>query len=105
MGCRSSMELVLEMGPAPGGLQDVPIPWCAAAIYNPLGALGLSSAAPSPAAAPTLTSAFLLLQHPKKQAPNAEDLTSDSVQSISINTLFLLSTTVDRMSNVSLLSP
>ncbi|XP_030342903.1 maestro heat-like repeat-containing protein family member 1 isoform X2 [Strigops habroptila] len=37
---------------------------------------------------------------PKKQPPDAEDLTSDSVQSISINTLFLLSTTVDRMNNV-----
>ncbi|XP_062490639.1 maestro heat-like repeat-containing protein family member 1 isoform X2 [Pezoporus occidentalis] len=38
--------------------------------------------------------------HPKKQALDAEDLSSDSVQSISINTLFLLSTTVDRMNNV-----
>ncbi|XP_055656069.1 maestro heat-like repeat-containing protein family member 1 isoform X3 [Falco peregrinus] len=37
---------------------------------------------------------------PKKQPPDADDLTSDSVQSISVNTLFLLSTTVDRMSNV-----
>ncbi|KAM4686238.1 maestro heat-like repeat-containing protein family member 1 isoform 2-T2 [Amazona ochrocephala] len=37
---------------------------------------------------------------PKKQAPDAEDPASDSVQSISINTLLLLSTTVDRMSNV-----
>uniref|UniRef100_A0A8B9FMV0 Maestro heat like repeat family member 1 n=1 Tax=Amazona collaria TaxID=241587 RepID=A0A8B9FMV0_9PSIT len=34
-------------------------------------------------------------------APDAEDPASDSVQSISINTLLLLSTTVDRMSNVS----
>uniref|UniRef100_A0A8B9IQQ1 Maestro heat like repeat family member 1 n=1 Tax=Anser cygnoides TaxID=8845 RepID=A0A8B9IQQ1_ANSCY len=31
---------------------------------------------------------------------HADDLTSDSVQSISVNTLFLLSTTVDRMNNV-----
>ncbi|XP_061296895.1 LOW QUALITY PROTEIN: maestro heat-like repeat-containing protein family member 1, partial [Pezoporus flaviventris] len=46
--------------------------------------------------APGLRWAFPLLQHPKKQAPDAEDLSSDSVQSISINTLFLLSTTVDR---------
>uniref|UniRef100_A0A8D0FB63 Maestro heat like repeat family member 1 n=1 Tax=Strix occidentalis caurina TaxID=311401 RepID=A0A8D0FB63_STROC len=37
---------------------------------------------------------------PKKQLPDADDLTSDSVQSISVNTLFLLSTTVDRMNNV-----
>ncbi|XP_074745596.1 maestro heat-like repeat-containing protein family member 1 isoform X1 [Strix uralensis] len=37
---------------------------------------------------------------PKKQLPDADDLASDSVQSISINTLFLLSTTVDRMNNV-----
>ncbi|KAM6088505.1 maestro heat-like repeat-containing protein family member 1 isoform 2-T2 [Chlamydotis macqueenii] len=37
---------------------------------------------------------------PKKQPPDADDLTSDSVQSISVNTLFLLSTTVDRMTNV-----
>ncbi|XP_066846983.1 maestro heat-like repeat-containing protein family member 1 isoform X6 [Anser cygnoides] len=37
---------------------------------------------------------------PKKQTPDADDLTSDSVQSISVNTLFLLSTTVDRMNNV-----
>ncbi|XP_065520234.1 maestro heat-like repeat-containing protein family member 1 isoform X5 [Lathamus discolor] len=42
----------------------------------------------------------LASEGPKKQAPDAEDLTSDSVQSISINTLFLLSTTVDRMNNV-----
>ncbi|KAM6318671.1 maestro heat-like repeat-containing protein family member 1 [Aegotheles albertisi] len=37
---------------------------------------------------------------PKKQPLDADDLTSDSVRSISVNTLFLLSTTVDRMSNV-----
>ncbi|KAM9199780.1 maestro heat-like repeat-containing protein family member 1 isoform 1-T1 [Mergus octosetaceus] len=37
---------------------------------------------------------------PKKQPLDADDLTSDSVQSISVNTLFLLSTTVDRMNNV-----
>ncbi|XP_062426714.1 maestro heat-like repeat-containing protein family member 1 isoform X2 [Rhea pennata] len=36
----------------------------------------------------------------KKQVPDADDFTSDSVQSISVNTLFLLSTTVDRMNNV-----
>uniref|UniRef100_A0A8B9ETV1 Maestro heat like repeat family member 1 n=1 Tax=Anser cygnoides TaxID=8845 RepID=A0A8B9ETV1_ANSCY len=35
-----------------------------------------------------------------RQTPDADDLTSDSVQSISVNTLFLLSTTVDRMNNV-----
>uniref|UniRef100_A0A8B9IQC8 Maestro heat like repeat family member 1 n=1 Tax=Anser cygnoides TaxID=8845 RepID=A0A8B9IQC8_ANSCY len=39
-------------------------------------------------------------EQPKKQTPDADDLTSDSVQSISVNTLFLLSTTVDRMNNV-----
>uniref|UniRef100_A0A663N6J6 Maestro heat like repeat family member 1 n=1 Tax=Athene cunicularia TaxID=194338 RepID=A0A663N6J6_ATHCN len=33
---------------------------------------------------------------------DADDLASDSVRSISVNTLFLLSTTVDRMNNVSL---
>lgn len=43
-----------------------------------------------------------LSQQPKKQPLDADDLTSDSVQSISVNTLFLLSTTVDRMNNVSL---
>ncbi|XP_067146158.1 maestro heat-like repeat-containing protein family member 1 isoform X4 [Apteryx mantelli] len=37
---------------------------------------------------------------PRKQPPDADDLASDSVQSISVNTLFLLSTTVDRMNNV-----
>uniref|UniRef100_A0A8B9SCJ9 Maestro heat like repeat family member 1 n=1 Tax=Apteryx owenii TaxID=8824 RepID=A0A8B9SCJ9_APTOW len=37
---------------------------------------------------------------PRKQLPDADDLASDSVQSISVNTLFLLSTTVDRMNNV-----
>ncbi|XP_051467337.1 LOW QUALITY PROTEIN: maestro heat-like repeat-containing protein family member 1 [Apus apus] len=37
---------------------------------------------------------------PKKQPLDADDLTSDSVRSISINTLFLLSTTVHRMNNV-----
>ncbi|XP_010287146.1 PREDICTED: LOW QUALITY PROTEIN: maestro heat-like repeat-containing protein family member 1, partial [Phaethon lepturus] len=36
---------------------------------------------------------------PKKQPLDVDDLTSDSVQSISVNTLFLLSTTVDRMNN------
>ncbi|XP_065253939.1 maestro heat-like repeat-containing protein family member 1 [Emys orbicularis] len=38
--------------------------------------------------------------HPRKQMPEADDLTSDSVQNISINTLFLISTTVDRMDEV-----
>ncbi|KAM6445551.1 maestro heat-like repeat-containing protein family member 1 isoform 2-T2 [Rhynochetos jubatus] len=38
--------------------------------------------------------------HPKKQAADTDDLASDSVRSISVNTLFLLSTTVDRMSTV-----
>ncbi|NXI95483.1 MROH1 protein, partial [Psophia crepitans] len=42
---------------------------------------------------------------PKKQPLDADDLTSDSVQSISVNTLFLLSTTVDRMNNVIPASP
>ncbi|XP_051630816.1 maestro heat-like repeat-containing protein family member 1, partial [Manacus candei] len=37
---------------------------------------------------------------PKKASPDPEELTSDSVRSISVNTLFLLSTTVDRMSHV-----
>ncbi|KFV64779.1 Maestro heat-like repeat-containing protein family member 1, partial [Dryobates pubescens] len=51
--------------------------------------------------APSMVSCtFLLLQQPKKQPLDLDDLTSDSVQSISVNTLFLLSTTVDRMNNV-----
>uniref|UniRef100_A0A8C3SI65 Maestro heat like repeat family member 1 n=1 Tax=Chelydra serpentina TaxID=8475 RepID=A0A8C3SI65_CHESE len=37
---------------------------------------------------------------PDTQTPEADDLTSDSVQNISINTLFLISTTVDRMDEV-----
>uniref|UniRef100_A0A8C0GFS3 Maestro heat like repeat family member 1 n=1 Tax=Chelonoidis abingdonii TaxID=106734 RepID=A0A8C0GFS3_CHEAB len=37
---------------------------------------------------------------PDTQTPEADDLTSDSVQNISINTLFLISTTVDRMDAV-----
>ncbi|XP_038615875.1 maestro heat-like repeat-containing protein family member 1 isoform X1 [Tachyglossus aculeatus] len=37
---------------------------------------------------------------PKKQSPDTEDLTSDSVRIISINTLYLISTTVDRMNEV-----
>ncbi|XP_030409904.1 maestro heat-like repeat-containing protein family member 1 isoform X1 [Gopherus evgoodei] len=37
---------------------------------------------------------------PRKQTPEADDLTSDSVQNISINTLFLISTTVSRMDAV-----
>ncbi|KAM6349421.1 maestro heat-like repeat-containing protein family member 1 isoform 2-T2 [Podargus strigoides] len=37
---------------------------------------------------------------PRKPPPEADDLASDSVRSISVNTLFLLSTTVDRMNNV-----
>ncbi|XP_026723275.1 maestro heat-like repeat-containing protein family member 1, partial [Athene cunicularia] len=36
----------------------------------------------------------------QKQPLDADDLASDSVRSISVNTLFLLSTTVDRMNNV-----
>uniref|UniRef100_A0A8C8RI83 Maestro heat like repeat family member 1 n=1 Tax=Pelusios castaneus TaxID=367368 RepID=A0A8C8RI83_9SAUR len=37
---------------------------------------------------------------PKKQMPEADDLTSDGVRNISINTLFLISTTVERMNEV-----
>uniref|UniRef100_A0A803XNT1 Maestro heat like repeat family member 1 n=1 Tax=Meleagris gallopavo TaxID=9103 RepID=A0A803XNT1_MELGA len=37
---------------------------------------------------------------PQKPLPDADDPTSDSVRSISVNTLLLLSTTVDRMNNV-----
>ncbi|XP_067416227.1 maestro heat-like repeat-containing protein family member 1 isoform X3 [Emydura macquarii macquarii] len=37
---------------------------------------------------------------PKKQMPEADDLTSDGVKNISISTLFLISTTVDRMNEV-----
>ncbi|XP_021239602.1 maestro heat-like repeat-containing protein family member 1 [Numida meleagris] len=38
---------------------------------------------------------------PQKPLPDADSSTSDSVRSISVNTLLLLSTTVDRMNNVS----
>ncbi|NXA57418.1 MROH1 protein, partial [Nothocercus julius] len=37
---------------------------------------------------------------PRKQLPEGDDVASDSVRSISVNTLLLLSTTVDRMSTV-----
>ncbi|OXB82683.1 UNVERIFIED_CONTAM: hypothetical protein H355_000381 [Colinus virginianus] len=37
---------------------------------------------------------------PQKPLPDADDHTSDSVRSISVSTLLLLSTTVDRMNNV-----
>ncbi|XP_031465320.1 maestro heat-like repeat-containing protein family member 1 [Phasianus colchicus] len=37
---------------------------------------------------------------PQKPLPDADDPTSDSVRSISVSTLLLLSTTVDRMNNV-----
>uniref|UniRef100_A0A8C2Y903 Maestro heat like repeat family member 1 n=1 Tax=Coturnix japonica TaxID=93934 RepID=A0A8C2Y903_COTJA len=37
---------------------------------------------------------------PQKPLPDGDDPTSDSVRSISVNTLLLLSTTVDRMNNV-----
>uniref|UniRef100_A0A8D0HKP0 Maestro heat like repeat family member 1 n=1 Tax=Sphenodon punctatus TaxID=8508 RepID=A0A8D0HKP0_SPHPU len=37
---------------------------------------------------------------PRKQTLEADDLTSDQVRNISINTLFLISTTVDRMNDV-----
>uniref|UniRef100_A0A8C3Q2H5 Maestro heat like repeat family member 1 n=1 Tax=Chrysolophus pictus TaxID=9089 RepID=A0A8C3Q2H5_CHRPC len=37
---------------------------------------------------------------PQKPLPDVDDPTSDSVRSISVNTLLLLSTTVDRMNNV-----
>lgn len=101
---------MLETGHEPGGAWVLSIPpstlfarraismaWEAClARQSPRAAL-----AASPAAACVLTCAFPLFQQPKKQPADADDLTSDSVQSISVNTLFLLSTTVDRMSNVS----
>ncbi|XP_007954301.1 maestro heat-like repeat-containing protein family member 1 [Orycteropus afer afer] len=37
---------------------------------------------------------------PERQGPGAEDLPADSVHAISISTLYLISTTVDRMSDV-----
>lgn len=104
---------MLETGHEPGGAWVLSIPastlfarraismaWEAClARQSPRAAL-----AASPAAACALTCAFPLFQQPKKQPPDADDLTSDSVQSISVNTLFLLSTTVDRMNNVSVRS-
>ena len=38
---------------------------------------------------------------PRKLAPDSEDLAEDGVRAISISTLYLVSTTVDRMSDVS----
>lgn len=38
---------------------------------------------------------------PRKLAPDSEDLPEDGVRAISISTLYLVSTTVDRMSDVS----
>lgn len=38
---------------------------------------------------------------PRKLGPDSEDLATDSVRAISISTLYLVSTTVDRMSDVS----
>ncbi|XP_062935287.1 maestro heat-like repeat-containing protein family member 1 isoform X2 [Cynocephalus volans] len=39
-------------------------------------------------------------QEPEKPGPDSEDLVADSVRAISIRTLYLVSTTVDRMSDV-----
>ncbi|XP_008068180.1 maestro heat-like repeat-containing protein family member 1 [Carlito syrichta] len=39
-------------------------------------------------------------QEPEKPGPDSEDLATDSVQAVCIRTLYLVSTTVDRMSNV-----
>lgn len=42
-----------------------------------------------------------LAPQPQKLGPDSEDLPADSVRAISISTLYLVSTTVDRMSDVS----
>uniref|UniRef100_A0A8C6W8Z7 Maestro heat-like repeat family member 1 n=1 Tax=Nannospalax galili TaxID=1026970 RepID=A0A8C6W8Z7_NANGA len=39
-------------------------------------------------------------EEPEKPGPDGEDLAADSVRAVSIRTLYLVSTTVDRMSNV-----
>ncbi|KAM5281324.1 maestro heat-like repeat-containing protein family member 1 isoform 2-T2 [Ctenodactylus gundi] len=39
-------------------------------------------------------------QEPEQQGPEVEDLAADSVRAISVSTLYLVSTTVDRMNNV-----
>lgn len=42
---------------------------------------------------------------PQKLGPDSEDHTADGVRAISISTLYLISTTVDRMSDVSACLP
>lgn len=41
------------------------------------------------------------LPQPQKPGPDGEDLAADSVRAVSIRTLYLVSTTVDRMNSVS----
>lgn len=43
----------------------------------------------------------LPLPQPQKPGPDGEDLAADSVRAVSIRTLYLVSTTVDRMNSVS----
>lgn len=42
-----------------------------------------------------------LFPQPEKPGPDGEDLAADSVRAVSIRTLYLVSTTVDRMNSVS----
>ncbi|XP_021039120.1 maestro heat-like repeat-containing protein family member 1 isoform X6 [Mus caroli] len=44
-------------------------------------------------------------EEPEKPGPDGEDLAADSVRAVSIRTLYLVSTTVDRMNSVSVLWP
>lgn len=42
-----------------------------------------------------------LFPQPEKPGPDGEELAADSVRAVSIRTLYLVSTTVDRMNSVS----
>lgn len=44
-------------------------------------------------------------EEPEKPGPEGEDLAADSVRAVSVRTLYLVSTTVDRMNSVSVLWP
>ena len=44
-------------------------------------------------------------RQPQKPGPDSEDPATDSVRDVSISTLYLVSTTVDRMSHVSVQTP
>lgn len=50
---------------------------------------------------PSLTGLLPSPSQPQKPGPEGEELPADSVRTISVRTLYLVSTTVDRMSDVS----